>query len=165
MTIWRIATDTPGYTADDKTGAGAKITGGRWNRAGTPMLYCAGSIALACLETLVHTKFGELPLNRYLVAIEVPEDVWGAAVVFARSGSHVGWDAIPYGKVSLEAGESWVSSKASLLFKVPSVIVPQETNILIDPTHPDAAKLTFRKIERWTYDSRLMAREKPQANK
>ncbi|WP_236077312.1 RES family NAD+ phosphorylase [Paraburkholderia domus] len=161
MTIWRIATDTPDYTADDTSGAGAKTTGGRWNRPGTPMLYCAGSIALACLETLVHIRLGELPLNRYLVAIEVPEDVWRKATVFAGTGPHVGWDAIPHGKVSLDAGEKWLGSKASLLYKVPSVIVPQEINVLVNPAHPDAAGLTFRKVGRWTYDSRLAPRAKP----
>jgi RES domain-containing protein len=161
VTLWRIATDTPDYTADDTTGAGAKATGGRWNRPGTPLLYSAGSIALACLETLVHLRFGDLPLNRYLVAIEVPEDVWLAAATFTGTGAHVGWDAIPHGKVSLDAGEKWLSGKFSLLYKVPSVIVPQESNILINPAHPDAAKLTFRKLGRWTYDSRLTTRPKP----
>ncbi|NPT62333.1 RES family NAD+ phosphorylase [Paraburkholderia elongata] len=158
VTIWRIATDTPDYLADDTSGAGAKLTGGRWNRPGTPMLYCAGSIALACLETVVHLKLDGLPLNRYLVAIDVPEAVWAAATVIDPS-SHVGWDALPHGKISLDAGEQWAASNASLLCRVPSVIVPQEYNVLINPLHADAAQLTFRKLEKWTYDSRLAPRE------
>ena len=51
--VWRIATDTPGYTADDLTGAGAKSSGGRWNRPGNAMIYCASNISLAVLETFV----------------------------------------------------------------------------------------------------------------
>ena len=153
--IWRIATDTKTYVADDKTGAGAKATGGRWNRAGTAMLYCAESIALACLETLVHLKAGNLPLNRYVVGIEVPPNVWNAAQELDRH-ANAGWDALPYGKVSEDAGEDWVATGASLLYKVPSVIVPDEFNILINPLHGDATKLTFHKsATRWTYDSRL----------
>ncbi|MEM5332115.1 RES family NAD+ phosphorylase [Paraburkholderia sp. JHI2823] len=49
--LWRIGTDTPGYTADDISGASARITGGRWNRPVTPVFYMAGTAVLACLET------------------------------------------------------------------------------------------------------------------
>lgn len=68
-TVWRIAADTKDYPADDLTGKGAEITGGRWNQKGTAMLYTATSRALAGLETFVHLNSGGLPLNRYLVAI------------------------------------------------------------------------------------------------
>jgi len=154
VTIWRIATDTPDYVADDRTGAGAKASGGRWNRPGTPMLYCAESIALACLETVVHLNLSALPLNRYLVAIDVPRVVWDAAVVL-HPASMIGWDALPHGRISLDAGDDWVAENASLLCCVPSVIVPREHNVLINPRHGDVGKLTFRKLEKWTYDTRL----------
>jgi RES domain-containing protein len=160
VTIWRIGTDTPDYVAEDTTGAGAKATGGRWNRPGTPMLYSAASIALACLETLVHLKVDALPMNRYLVSIGVPEAVWNAAMLFDPA-AHIGWDALPHGMVSLDAGEQWVTGNASLLYVVPSVIVPLERNVLINPHHPDMAHLTFRKVQKWTYDSRLAHREAP----
>src|ERR1700674_5493442 len=56
ISVWRIGSDTPDYTADDMTGSGARITGGGWNRAGTPVVYCSVSIALACLESVVHLR-------------------------------------------------------------------------------------------------------------
>lgn len=157
-TLWRIGTDTPGYTANDMSGAGAKITGGRWNRPGTPMLYTAGTIALACLETLVHLKVGDLPLNRYLVSIEVPPAVWRKTESLVSPTKHVGWDALPAGMVSLELGEQWVRSKSSVLAVVPSVIVPRELNVLVNPEHPDITKLKVIKHEKWVYDHRLMKR-------
>jgi RES domain-containing protein len=89
------------------------------------------------------------------VAIHVPPSVW-AAVDFFDFGAHVGWDAIPCGKVSLDVGDAWLSRKSSALLKVPSVIVPEENNVLINPAHPDAAKLKFSKRRRWTYDPRLV---------
>ena len=70
VVLWRIAVDAPDYTADDTTGAGAKATGGRWNRKGRAVLYTSRHMSLACLETVVHLKTGSLPLNRYLVRIE-----------------------------------------------------------------------------------------------
>ncbi|GAB3538498.1 RES family NAD+ phosphorylase [Noviherbaspirillum agri] len=154
--VWRIATDTPDYTADDLSGTGAKLTGGRWNRIGTPMLYCAENVALACLETFVHLNSGGLPLNRYLVQVAIPDTLWQAATrpdILSRS--HVGWDAMPHGKVSLDIGEQWAAGRASALMIVPSAIVPEESNILINPAHPDAAKITATKLRKWLYDPRM----------
>jgi len=151
---WRIATDTPDYIADDLTGEGARRSGGRWNRVGTPMVYASGSIALAGLETIVHLGAGDVPLNRHLVQIEIPDEVWTAAVQFDAQ-TNVGWDAIPAGKVSLDAGERWSTSRSSALLVVPSVIVTEERNILINPLHPDATRIRAKKLRRWIYDARL----------
>lgn len=155
VTVYRIATDTPDYTADDLSGEGAGRTGGRWNRIGTPMVNTSSSVALTCLETLVHLAAGSLPLNRYLVAVAIPDAIWNAALVF-DARAQVGWDALPPGKVSLDAGENWAAGRASALMIVPSVIVPEESNVLINPAHPDAAAIKARKLRRWTYDSRLV---------
>jgi RES domain-containing protein len=143
VTLWRIAADTPTYVAEDATGAGARATGGRWNRPGTPMIYAAPTIALAALETFVHLAQGALPLNRYLVRIEAPRALWNAATR-AAAGQLVGWDALPPGKVSIDWGTNWCVSGASALAVVPSVIVPEENNVLINPLHPDAAHVLFR---------------------
>lgn len=156
VSVWRIATDTPTYTSDDLSGEGAKVTGGRWNRAGMPVVYTSESIALACMETLVHLKASGLPLNRYLVRIDVPDPVWQAAKVFDAKTLPIGWDAIPEGKVSLDFGDQWLTGNSSALLVVASVIVPQEKNILINPAHPDAAKITVTKISKWLYDPRLL---------
>lgn len=155
VAIWRIATDTPDYTADDLTGEGAKRTGGRWNRIGMPVIYCASSVALACLETVVHSNSGSLPLNRYRVRIDVPDDVWHAATTLTADTALVGWDALPAGKVSLDLGDRWLSSGKSALLLVPSVIVPEEFNALVNPLHPDAARLTSTKLRKWLFDSRI----------
>lgn len=153
--VWRIATDTKDYEADDLSGAGAKITGGRWNEMGIPMLYSAESRALACLETVVHLNAGGLPLNRYLVEIEVPDDILSAQVETATS-LRIGWDAEPAGRASIEFGSDWARSKRSLLLCVPSVIVPEEHNFLINPEHPERNRLRARKIRKWLYDPRLV---------
>ncbi len=147
--VWRIGTDTPGYTADDLSGAGAEATGGRWNRKGTPLVYAASSRALACLETIVHLSAGDLPLNRYLVAVEIPDELIAAAVRFDPL-EHIGWDAIPEGMVSLNAGEAWLRGGASAVMIVPSAIVPEEMNYLINPRHANSGAIKARKIRRWT---------------
>jgi RES domain-containing protein len=155
MQVWRIGADTPDYTADDLRGLGAKATGGRWNRAGLPVVYCAGSIALAALETLVHLGAGALPLNRYLVRIDIPDAIWNRRHSLPLPAAPVGWDALPTGKVSLDVGDTWLNSLESAVLAVPSIVVPEEFNFLINPRHPDAAKLKATKLRKWQYDARL----------
>lgn len=151
--VWRIAADTPEYTADDLSGEGARITGGRWNRIDVPALYTAESRALACLETFVHLKANSLPLNRYLVRIDIPDDIWAGAEQHAAGSLPVGWDAKPYGKVSLDFGSDWLAGGKSCLLIVPSAIIPEEWNIIINPKHH--ARLTATKERLWLYDPRL----------
>jgi RES domain-containing protein len=153
--IWRITADTPDYGADDLSGKGAEKTGGRWNRKGTPLIYASCSIALTCLETVVHLSGADpLPLNRYLIKIEVPPTAWDVRTVFNAS-ANVGWDALPAGLVSLDWGTHWAQSLQSLVAEVPSIVVPEESNVLLNPRHPDAPKLVATKLRRWTYDTRL----------
>jgi RES domain-containing protein len=152
--LWRIAADTPDYEAHDLSGIGAERVGGRWNRVGTPMIYASTSRALACLETVVHLASTPLPLNRCLVRIVVPAIAWKAATV-VDPARLVGWDAEPAGAASLDWGTRWIASKATLLARVPSVIVPEESNVLINPAHPDASMVHATKIRKWLYDARL----------
>ena len=156
--VWRIAVDAPAYVADDLSGKGAELTGGRWNAVGTPMLYTATSIAMACLETIVHLDGSKsLPLNRYLVRIDVPDDVWARATTMGED-EHVGWDALPAGKVSIDWGTRWCAGKTSALARVPSVVVPEEFNVLVNPLHADAAGLRASKVRKWFYDPRALGK-------
>ncbi|MDO3615383.1 RES family NAD+ phosphorylase [Ralstonia pseudosolanacearum] len=158
VALWRIATDTRDYTADDLTGEGAKRSGGRWNRPGLPVVYAASNIALACLETIVHLSGGDLPLNRYLVRVDVPNELWQGARALSAKTAPVGWDAIPAGKVSLDLGGRWLAEHdAPALLCVPSVIVPEEVNVLINPVHPEAQHIKATKLRRWNYDARVWA--------
>jgi RES domain-containing protein len=155
VTLWRIAIDTPDYTADDLSGKGAEKTGGRWNRRGRPVVYCASSISLACLETVVHLNLSGLPLNRFLVRIDVPDEVWAKRMGQTAHQLPVGWSAIPEGKVSLDIGDAWLEGGGSALLVVPSVVVPEEANVLVNPLHHDAAAIRATKLRPWVYDARL----------
>ena len=153
--LWRIATDTPRYEAHELAGKGAELSGGRWNRPGTAMVYTSTTRALACLETVVHLADHPLPLNRYLVQISVPAAAWSAAIRLDPV-DQVGWDAKPVGKVSLDWGQRWARDRQTLLARVPSIVVPEEDNVLINPAHPDAASVKAIKLRKWLYDARLL---------
>jgi hypothetical protein len=95
-------------SAPDLPGKGAEISGGRWNRKGRPV-YCASSISLAVLETVVHIEADDLPPNRFVVCIRVPDEVWAARSVQTAASLPIGWTARPEGKVSLDIGDAWLA--------------------------------------------------------
>lgn len=152
MILWRIAAETRKYGADDLSGAGAAKSPGRWNDDGQHVLYTAPTIAIAVLETAAHVDDSGLPLNRYLVRIEVPDDVWTARVVMDVTQLPVTWAAIPAGRVSVQAGAHWLRSMASAILEVPSVIVPEEPAALINPLHPDAGRLAAKIVRPFQYN-------------
>lgn len=152
--IWRIATEAKTYAADDMSGAGAEKLGGRWNAVGTAVVYASEYLSLAHLESMAHFNAQDIPLNRYLVRIDVPDDIWAAAqrVDAARL---VGWDALPAGKTSMDFGTAWAKAMSSVLLFVPSIVVPEECNVLINPAHPDAGKIKATKIRKIVFDARV----------
>ena len=121
-----------------------------------PVVYTATTRALACLETMVHVNAGGLPLNRYLVEIDAPDALLAAAIRFEAAALPAGWDDQPETQASVAIGTAWLRGGASALMLAPSVIVPEEFNVLINPAHPDSAKVTARKVRPWTYDPRLL---------
>ena len=159
--LFRIASETPDYTADDLSGRGAAKTGGRWNSVGSPVVYCATSRALAYLETLAHLlpalKPGiPPPKNRCMIEIGVPNSVWAKRHVARKDPNFPGgWNVHPAGMASVEYGTAWLAAKTSALLVLPSVIVPQEENVLLNPLHPDAKPIRATNAGYWEFDHRL----------
>lgn len=143
-TLWRIGVDVPSCEAHDLSGKGAEISGGRWNRVGTPMVYCSSTRALAYLEAIFYLAKHPLRLKRYLVEIAVPISAWRDAKEFDKS-ILVGWNACPAEKASIDWGTEWVNRRTSLIARVPSAIVPEEFNFLINPMHPDINLVNVKK--------------------
>ena len=139
MQVWRICR----RPFADLSGEGARLYGGRWNSPGRPVVYTAETAALAVLEVRVHLDldWDLLPEDYVLVTIEVP------------AGKPEQLAELPPDTVA--AGDAWLASRRSALLKVPSVIVPESANILIDPTHPDAAAITIASTRPFAFDARL----------
>jgi RES domain len=104
------------------------------------------------LETVVHLNAGGLPLDRYAVGVTIPDAVWGAARTEGAGRLPVGWDADPLGRAGIQLGSAWIRSGASALLRVPSVIVPDEYNVLINLLHPDSRAISASKIWKFLYD-------------
>lgn len=152
MKLWRIAASTRTYRADDLSGAGAAKSPGRWNADRENVVYCAAMASLAVLETAAHVDSAGLPLNRFLVEIDVPTTVWSRRKTIDLSKLDPSWAAVPAGLVSVKAGSRWLKSGSSALLQVPSVIVPEEFATLINPAHADTAGMKAKVIRRFEYD-------------
>ena len=134
------------------SGEGARLAGGRWNRPGTPMVYCSESVALATLEILVNLEDRQL-LRAYCVAtVEFDETVL-EEIDLGRLPKT--WRAAPATSSTRDIGEIWVAEQRSAVLKVPSAVVATEFNYLLNPRHPDFASLNLGRSEAYSSDSRL----------
>jgi RES domain-containing protein len=107
---------------------------------------------MAVLETAAHIDDAGLPLNRYLVKIEVPPAVWRKRRELTPSALPPTWNAIPAGTGSAEIGSAWIESMGSAVLLVPSVIVPEERAALLNPRHPEVAKIRAAVVRPFEYN-------------
>lgn len=152
VALWRIALETDRYPADDVSGAARSHADSRWASRGTSVVYCSTNISLAVLETLCHLTKSVRSSNRFLVRVDIPEAVWEMREVLHAPA---GWDAVPPGVTSIRTGDAWRRSMRSPLLVVPSVVVPEESNVLVNPDHPHARKIRAATIRKWLVDPRL----------
>lgn len=137
------------FAASAFTGLGARQYGGRWNSAGTGMIYTAGSIALAVLEWRAHLAQWPPP-DVCVMEVELDESfIWTPAKL------PQGWKLIPAPPVVAAFGDAWINSRRSAVMRVPSAIVNQEWNYLLNPGHPDFLKLKIGKPQLFKLDPRL----------
>lgn len=151
--LWRIAKHTTMYKATDLTGGGAKITGGRWNGKGVPVVYTSTTIALATLETMAHLADIDIR-NAFLARVEVPEPVWSLREYIEVQDFDPTWIAEPPGSTTIDFGDEWLKGCSAPLLMVPSAIVPEELNVLINPAHPMSRKITAKIVRQYIYDPR-----------
>lgn len=150
ITAWRISAARYAETAF--SGEGAKQYGGRFNSVGVPLVYTSGSLALATLELLARIRRRQRLVDRVCLSVTFDED---DVLAYGASDLPDGWDARPYGAASQRVGDAWVRSQSSLVLRVPSVVVPRESNYLINPRHPDVDRLEIGAPEPLDPDPRI----------
>ena len=138
---------------DAFTGEGARHYGGRWNRAGIPMVYCAQSLSLAALETFVHFGGEERGLGFVAFTIDVPDECVERLHVRDLPRD---WRSESPAASTQDLGSAWQQSGRSVALAVPSVIVPSEVCVLLNPAHRDTRRVMVHFPEDFTFDSRLL---------
>jgi len=137
-------------------GSGAAEYGGRWNSPGRPVIYAATSLSLAMLEQLAQTGTGSLPPDQVFVEIEIPDSV--PIEIADPSGIH-GWESVD--RIASRAfGDRWLTEARSCVLLIPSVIVPTERNVAINPAHETFARIKAGAPGPVRWDDRLRRRSK-----
>lgn len=137
--------------ADDLTGTGAKLHGGRWNNIGTNVLYTSGTISLALLEILVNAGSFEALQPFRLIQLTLP-DTTIKYQINAKNLKKNWHQDISY---TQWMGTEILQEKKALIIECPSVIIPQESNFLLNPLHKDYSKIRTKEVSDFHFDERL----------
>ena len=150
LTVWRLL--TAGFADSAFSGEGARLYGGRWNRKGVPMVYTAGSQSLAMLEMLVQDQ----PLRaRYvMIAATLPRNLKIERISLERLPPD--WRDLAAREQLQAMGGEWAKRGSSAVLAVPSAVIPDETNYLLNPLHPSFSKIGIGRPQAFITDLRLI---------
>ena len=147
--LWRI---TRRPFALERLGIGARDSGGRWNRIGTGVIYAGCTIGIAALEKFVHLA-GIVPRDLVLVRIELADT--SSAEKPALAGLPKDWALVPPGPGSMEFGTRWARGNRSLVLYVPSALIYEEQNAVLNPAHPGFGAVKMVVVREFHYDARM----------
>jgi RES domain-containing protein len=151
MQVWRLCRAQFAATAFD--GEGARLYGGRWNHKGQPLVYCSATLSLAALEVLAHHRVPIPPHDFVAIPADIPAKL--KLETLRAADLPADWRAEPAPARLQEIGANWLRSLSAPLLAVPSVIVPLEFNYLINPRHPDFARLRLGTPQAFPFDPRF----------
>ena len=150
MKIFRIGKEK---FIKDLSGEGARLFGGRWNKRGDALLYTSEHLSLCVLEILVHNKQELITQGFHFLEIEIPD----AKIVSIKPNNlPVKWRSNPSVSSTQVYGSDWLSSRKSLALKIPSAVLPNEYNILVNPNHVDFNQIKIIKTGVLELDVRLV---------
>ena len=150
MRLWRIVRRN--HAGLD--GEGARLYGARWNSPGTAVVYAASHLSLAALEYLVHIDPDDAPDDLVALRLDIPERA--TALVLGSPSLPARWQRTPSPPECREIGDRWARDGHHLLLQVPSVQVPEESNLLVNPMHRDAPLVLVSGSRPFSFDPRLL---------
>jgi RES domain-containing protein len=145
ISVWRLASNH----YPPLTGEGARRAGGRWNSPGLAVVYSSTSLALCLAEALVHLP-GPLPANYHSFRISIPED---AVDYFDVASLKPNWMQDQTYTRSLR--DEWLKEKRGLALAIPSAVLPESLNMLINPSHNRISEVQVVDQGLFTFDPRL----------
>jgi RES domain-containing protein len=152
MLLYRISR---AVYARDLSGEGSRRFGGRWNKKGVPVIYTSSHQSLAALEVLVHVPVTSIPEDLQLITLKVP--VTEETEQILTSDLPEDWQAYPAPDRLAEIGTNWAKRGEGLLLRVPSAIIPDESNFLINPLHEEARKIEIHAVRDYQFDKRIFS--------
>lgn len=153
MIVYRLS---KGKYHRDLSGKGAELYGGRWNSKGTALLYTSQSRALAFAEISMHIPLGIIPKDYFLISIQMPDTADILELVEADMPTD--WRSNPHSDSTQKIGDQFAAGLKYLALRVPSAVVPGDSNYLINPLHPAINEVTITEVEPFEFDSRFASR-------
>jgi RES domain-containing protein len=153
MQLWRLCRKA--FAKQPLSGEGGLYASARWHTTPRRVAYASHSLALACLEVLVHLDPELMPRDMVAVAIDVPEEV--EITELTISDLPKSWRRYPAPRSLQRLGDAWLDGGESAVLRVPSVVVPNELNYLINPLHHDARRIKVVAKSLFSFDPRLLA--------
>ena len=150
MHVYRIA---PIPFSRDLSGTGAKLFGGRWNEKGTPCIYTSSTRALAICEFVAHQTLETVPNKLELVTLEIPTN---SLIDLSIESLPSNWKDSPAPFKLKSLGNNLLINLECLIIKVPSAIVPEEFNYILNPLHDDFSKIRIVDKRHYSLDKRLL---------
>lgn len=150
MQVYRIAKQK---YIKDLSGVGAKTVGGRWNPKGIAVLYTSTSTALSALEVLAHLPAAYFPDDMAIATITIPDELVTTIKIESLPDN---WNEIPVPIEIQNFTMPWITEEKYLGLKIPSIIIPKEENLLINPLHPKFGEIRLMDIEPFSFDMRLL---------
>lgn len=138
--------------ARDLSGDGARLNGGRWNHKGQACLYTSETKALALLEYTVNVNFDDIPRALSIVAIEIPDNKILEVKIAELPGD---WLEAPAPASTKDFGTDILRQLAYPVIRIPSVIIPTESNYLLNPLHELSRMFKIKEVKDFVYDTRL----------
>ena len=151
MRAWRICRKP--YAADALGGRGGLFTSGRWHNRGQRVVYNSGSLALAALELLVHTDRAMLPPDLIQLEIQLPDRLKIRKIDIRSLPRN--WRSYPSPATLRKLGDDWLASGSTPVLQVPSAVISEEFNLILNPTHADARLVKVLSKKKFSYDPRL----------
>jgi RES domain-containing protein len=134
------------------SGEGARLAGGRWNHKGQRMVYCSESRALAALEYFVNLDLALGPPRLVFIQVQVPD---GLIAELDMSVLPADWRTYPAPDSVKDIGSSWIERAESAALLVPSTVMPEERNLLLNPEHEDFRRIEIAKPRAFAFDARM----------
>ncbi|MEF8793908.1 RES family NAD+ phosphorylase [Thiohalorhabdus sp.] len=150
---WRITKAR--YAEGALSGEGGRLVSGRWHFRGSPVVYLSETVSLAAMETFVHLPLKySAPENEFvLIPVTIPEGVPVTEIPVRKLPN--GWDKDPAPESTQHLGQQWLDNGETALLKVPSSVIPRESNYLLNPLHADASRLQASPPEPFDFDPRM----------
>jgi RES domain-containing protein len=149
MIVYRVGST---LYADDLSGKGAGKNGGRWNLIGMECLYTSESRALAVLEYTVNVNIHSIPRALSITAIDLGKVGFHE---FSESELPGDWRKFPAPASTQHFGSAILRNNARAILKIPSTVIPQEFNYILNPAHADLKKIAILDISDFVYDVRI----------